>query len=194
MIVTRNLGGCAKITIAVKLGCLFVAAAIVAVVGSHVRWKHSMMRGTAPDAQAMAYVNGRMSALGLPALPSSARGIHVYYGGLFGKYLYLRFQVGQEGAREFFGGLGAQPAVTIGDGPGDVRVLSLDQEARMFGAGRMPPEPHLRVIPPASTPWYEPHTIRHGQAYERFDAKEPIRLQLFYDQDTETVFLSWQYS
>jgi hypothetical protein len=144
--------------------------------------------------------NHHLKAIGCPRLPASARDVHVCFGGLFAKFLFLRFEASEEGASEFLQALKAGPAIQIGSQVGQVRIVSYEE---LFGLMEhatdegVPFREEAYLVPVEAVPWlpwYNPLSVKHGVAYDWTDTSTAQGLRVYYDSDTHTVYLHWNRS
>jgi hypothetical protein len=148
----------------------------------------------APDGIKRSHLNGRMTELGLPAIPKSAHDIRLLEGGLFSKYLYARFGAAPGEAYEFVRTAGGASVRSIGEEDGEIRILSPAQAAVLVHEGKSGTIRYSVALVDERAPWWCPQDIEHGKAYERYDDRAAEGLSVFYDEDAHTVFIYWHIS
>jgi len=137
-------------------------------------------------------INSALTGRKLPTLPRGARNAKCWTGGVFAKYMNVKFAVSRENALDYFRRAGAKyyfkfqlvedhyevvGVQFLGDFQGDVRKPSY-HELNRAGAQKR---------------WFRSvYRIQDGWFYGRYEAEAGFRF--FYDLDTEMFYISWHYS
>jgi hypothetical protein len=142
-----------------------------------------------PNATLIQRTNAALSSRKLPALPAGITDVRCWTGGMFAKYMNVRFSASPEqavaGCYLEFRIEGKECRVVanhplVGT-PEDIRRVSLSLLAK--GTGML------------SQPWFRSvYETRHGWYYDYFSQDGPTGYDIFYDLDNQQLYLYWSYS
>ena len=146
-------------------------------------------------AESLQHANEVLNVVGLPPLPDGVTDAHSWAGGVFAKYVNVKFAAPKDQALEYLRSSGAGfysefriddtgyhivGTHSLGGTPGTGETPDLDQLVRKSG-----------IVAEA---WFKAvYDIRHGWAYYH-SADWPARYHMFYDVDNEQFYIYWCYS
>jgi len=150
-----------------------------------------------PDAVAIQRANTVLSVCKLPKLPEGATGVRCWTGGVFAKYVNIRFTASPDQASDFLRRANAACYVEFQVEGGNSRVLATHSLAGALGDND---DPDLYMLTHKagilSRPWFRSvYDIRHGWYYHHFyHDGAPVSYYFFYDLDSQQFHVYWTYS
>lgn len=150
-----------------------------------------------PDAVAIQRANTALSLRKLPKLPDGVTGVRCWTGGMFAKYMNIKFTASPDQALGFLREANAACYVEFQIEGNNSRVLATHSLAGTLGDNG---EPDLYMLTHKvgilSRPWFKSvYDIRHGWYYDHYyHDGAPVSYYLFYDLDSQQFYMYWSYS
>jgi hypothetical protein len=136
--------------------------------------------------------NLRLTERKLPTLPRGAQNIKCWTGGVFAKYMNVKFAVSRENALDYFRRAGAECYFRFQLVEDHYEVVGVQFLGDFQGDIRKPSHHELNR-PGAQKRWSRSvYQIQDGWFYGRYEGEAGFRL--FYDLDKEVFYIFWYYS
>jgi len=155
--------------------------------------------GQKPDAKVLQRANATLSGVELPVLPEEITDLRYWAGGVFAKFINIKFTTSREQALDYFQRAGATCYLEFAereDQHRDIyRVLATHFLGESHEGAELPDSTELNMIDRAGRRWFESvYEIRHGWYYYSERDGRLWECELYYDLDTQVFYLYWHYS
>jgi len=156
--------------------------------------------GQKPDAKALQRANATLLSVELPVLPEGITDLRYWAGGIFAKYMNVKFTTSPEQALDYFQRAGAACYFEFQAREGQHRKRYYVSATHFLG------DSGDRGHPPdfidlngrgglAVRRWFESvYDIRHGWYYGTTRGSDVWGCEFYYDLDTQVFYLYWHYS
>jgi hypothetical protein len=145
------------------------------------------------DAKMIQRANAALSSIKLPVLPDGVTEVHFWAGGVFAKYMNVKFKTSRDQALDYFKDVGAKCYFEFDSASGEYQFTATHflTDSKDYSVVR-PSLSDLREGIGHEQPWFKSvFQIRHGWYY---DSPGVAGFQLYYDLDEQEFYLSWHYS
>jgi hypothetical protein len=146
------------------------------------------------QAETIQHTNRVLQSRELPALPEDVTDVHCWTGGIFAKYMGVRFNASVDQALAYFRKAGAVCYIEF-QAQGDTHQVVATHSLTVD-----PPTTHKPGLSwlagghGISQPWFKSiDEIRHGWCY--YSSEDwPARYYIYYDLDDRHLYVCWYYS
>ncbi len=158
--------------------------------------------GQKPDTKLVQRANTTLSKVELPVLPEGITDLHYWAGGIFAKFINIKFTASRDQALDYFKRAGAPCYFEF-----EVREDKRPGDKYRFSATHSLTQDPVQTKPPVSFElnygnglalkrWFDSvYQIRHGWYYgPRKKEDGNWGSELYYDLDTQVLYLYWHYS
>lgn len=139
-------------------------------------------------------VNATLKMCELPTLPPSVASVQCWKGGVFAKFLNVKFMAAPEEAIDYFRRAGAEGYFEFREDAGEYSVAATHTLTDSPVTAEKPDFfelQHKTVM--AAEPWFKSvYEIRHGWYWTSI--RDIAGYQLYYDVDTQQLYIHWWYS
>jgi hypothetical protein len=149
------------------------------------------------DAAAIQRANTALSVRKLPKLPDTVTSVRFWSGGMFAKYMNIKFSASPDQALDFLRRAGAACYVEFQIEGKKCHILATHPLAGALGDNNKPELYMLaEKVGILARPWFRSvYDIRHGWYYHHFYYEgAPVSYYLFYDVDSQQFYVYWTYS
>lgn len=156
-----------------------------------------LFRDRPPAVDPVQHANRVLSAIKLPGLPEDVTDVQCWAGGMFAKFVNVKFAASEDQAVDFLRKTGAACYLEFQIDGTQARVLATHP---LTDAYEKISDTDLHCLTRKtgmfSKPWFKSvYDIRHGWHYHRFSQQEaPVSLSVFYDLDSRQLYIYWSYS
>lgn len=179
-----------------KVSCLRRVVILCALMGAMVAsCKRSAPALTA--AEEVQRANGMLTAIKLPVLPDGVTDVRSWAGGVFAKFMNVKFSASPDQALDYLKRIGVKQYHEFDLSPyGAYRVLTTHFLAEAEDRLDQPVPVYLSSLTRRdiyAQPWFESvYDIRHGWYYGSEAGVEV--LEIYYDLDSGQFYINWSYS
>jgi hypothetical protein len=147
------------------------------------------------SAERIRCANDALSSHKLAVLPHGITDADCWTGGTFAKYMNVKFSASADQALDYLRREGAACYLEFVIEGNQYRILATHS---LTGASELIADPELFCIAKdigiRSEPWFKSvYDIRHGWYYHNF-RNAPERYTIYYDVDTQQMYIYWTYS
>jgi hypothetical protein len=150
--------------------------------------------GSMSQAETIQHTNKILQSCELPVLPDGVTDVHCWTGGVFAKYMGMRFNASADQALDYLRKAGAAGYIEF-QAQGDTHqiVATHSLTSGSVTAGK-PDHSWLAGGDGISQPWFKRiDEIRHGWCYY-YSEDWPARYYIYYDLDDGYLYVCWYYS
>lgn len=168
-------------------GVVIVCALLCGMIGSCGRSDKQSGAATIEEA------NAALKICELPTLPPSVTSVQCWTGGVFAKFLNVKFTAAPEEAIDYFRRAGAEGYFEFREDAGKYLVTGTHSLTGSPVTAEKPDFLKLQHTAMASEPWFNSvYEIRHGWYW--ISRRGLAGYQLYYDVDTQQFHIYWWYS
>jgi hypothetical protein len=138
--------------------------------------------------------NAALSSTRLPVLPDGVTEVHFWAGGVFAKYMNVKFTASRDQALSYFKNAGAEYYCEFRLADGEYTIVQTHSLTDPGSSSVVEPSLlYMEIGIGYEQPWFKSvHEIRHGWYYDSLQGVAGF--QLYYDLDTQLFYVAWHYS